>query len=109
MYYECIVVIVISFTAEYVIAFLGSVEGGLVATTVNPWYTSEEMSRQLMSCQPKAIFCLVDNFDVVKKACALAQHPNIKIIAIKSKSSDQLSDNMISFDEFSNPKGKMPF
>lgn len=87
------------------IAFLGSLEGGLVATTVNPWYTSEEMSRQIMSCQPKILFCLVENYDVVKKACLLAQQPNIKIIAIKSKSGNQFSDGMINFDEISDPTG----
>lgn len=87
------------------IAFLGSLEGGLVGTTVNPWYTSEEMSRQLVSCQPKILFCLDENFDVVKKACLLAQQPNIKIIVITSKSGNQLIDGMINFDELSDPTG----
>lgn len=86
-------------------AFLGSIESGLAVTTINPWYTSEEMSRQFISCQPKAVFCLVDNFDVVKKACTLAEQPNIKIVAIKLDSTNQLRDDMISFDELINTAG----
>lgn len=88
------------------IAWLGSVEASLVVTTVNPWYTSEEISRQLLSSRPKAIFCLIDNFDVVKKACELAQQSDIKVIAIKSELSHTFRDDMISFTELMNTKGK---
>lgn len=91
---------------EYVIAFLGSIEASLVVTTVNPWYTSEEISRQLISCRPKAIFCLVDNFDVVKKACLLAQQPDIKVIAINSSSDDSFHNGAIKFNELINLNGK---
>lgn len=90
---------------EYAIAWLGSSEAGLVTTTVNPWYTSEEISRQLISSQPKAIFCIVDNFDVVKKACALAQLPDTKVIAIKTELSHSFRSDMISFTDLMNPKG----
>lgn len=72
---------------------------------MNPWYTSEEISRQLMSSQPKAIFCLVDNFDVVKKACALAKLPDTKVIAIKNGLSQSYRSDMINFEELMNPKG----
>lgn len=91
---------------EYVIAWMGSVEASLCVTTVNPWYTSDEISRQLSSSCPKAIFCLIDNFDVVKKACALAQQPDIKVIAIKTELSHSFKDEMINFTELMNPKGK---
>lgn len=85
---------------------MGSTEAGLVVTTVNPWYTSEEISRQLISSQPKAIFCLVDNFDVVKKACALAELPaDTKMIAIKSELSHSYRSDMINFSELMNPRG----
>lgn len=91
---------------EYVIAWLGSSEAGLVTTTINPWYTSEEISRQLISSRPKAIFCLIDHFDMVKKACAIAQQPDIKVIAIKSELSHTFRNDMINFTELMNPKGE---
>lgn len=90
---------------EYAIAWLGSSEAGLVTTTVNPWYTSEEISRQLVSSQPKVMFCLVENFDVVKKACTLADLPDTKVIAIKNGLSQTFRSDMISFTELMNPKG----
>lgn len=92
---------------EYAIAWLGSSEAGLVVTTVNPWYTSEEISRQLTSSQPKAIFCLLDNFDVVKKACALANLPDTKVIAIKNELSHSYRSDMINFTELMNSKGML--
>lgn len=94
---------------EYAIAFLGSIEAGLVVTTINPWYTCEEISRQLISSQPKAIFCLIDHFDVVKKACLIAHQPDIKVIAIKNELSHSFRSDMINFTELMNPKGKQRF
>lgn len=94
---------------EYAIAWMGSAEAALVVTTINPWYTSEEISRQLVSSRPKAIFCLIDNFDVVKKACQLANQPDVKVIAIKTELSQSFRDDMINFTELMNPKGKRYF
>lgn len=84
---------------------MGSIESGLVVTTINPGYTSEEISRQLSDCQPKAIFCLVDNYGVVKNACDHAKQPNIKIIAIKANSTDSLPSGAIDFSELTNAQG----
>lgn len=84
---------------------MGSAEAGLVVTTINPWYTSEEVARQLTSSQPKVIFCLIDHFDVVKKACVIAQQPDIKVIAIKHELSQSFRSDMINFNELINPKG----
>lgn len=94
---------------EYVIAWMGSAEASLVVTTINPWYTSEEIAKQLISSQPKAIFCLIDNFDVVKKACQLAKQTDVKVIAIKTELSHSFRDDMINFTELMNPKGKRQF
>lgn len=85
---------------------MGTIESGLVVTTVNPGYTSEEISRQFESCQPKAVFCLVDNYNVVKTACILAQQPNTKIIAIKTDSAASFPNNVVNFSELVNTKGK---
>lgn len=84
---------------------MGSVESAMAVTTINPWYTSEEISRNLISCKPKAIFCLTDNYEVIKNACLLAQQAKTKVIAIKSKPSDPLSDGMINFEDLINPSG----
>lgn len=67
-------------STEYAIAFLGSIEGGLIITTINDCFKREEISQQLISCRPKAIFCLVDKYDVMKNACVQAQHPNTTAI-----------------------------
>lgn len=91
---------------EYAIAMLGSIEAGLVVTTINPWYTCEEVSRQLISSRPKVIFCLIDHFDVVKKACFIAHQPDIQVIAIKNELNHSFRSDMINFTELMNPKGK---
>lgn len=91
--------------AEFVIALLGSIEAALVVTTINPWYSAEEISRQLISSKPKAIFTLVDKFDVVKEACALAQQPDTKVIAIKSDASQTIRSEMIHFDGLMSTNG----
>lgn len=74
-------------------------------TTVNPWYTAEEISRQLASCRPKAIFCLVENLDVIKNACKLAQQPDVKVIAIKSEASQTIPPEVVNFTELLTTKG----
>lgn len=90
---------------EYAIAVLGSIESGLVVTTINPLYTSLEISRQFKSCQPKAVFCLVDNFEVVKNACNLAQQPTTKMIVIKTDPFTLLPTGAIDFSELINFDG----
>lgn len=91
---------------EYAIAFLGSAEGGLVVTTVNPSYTSEEISRQMLSCRPKAIICLAENFDVIKKACTLAQQPDVPVITLQCDQSSAKPSGSISFNELMNTDGE---
>lgn len=95
----------LSHFSEYVIAFLGSIEAGLICSTVNPSYTSEEISRQLISCQPKVMFCLVDNVNVVRRACVLAKQPDIKVITIQHQADTDTVDT-ISFKELMSTTGK---
>lgn len=100
-----IVAICLPNVPEYPIAWLGSSEASLITTTVNPMYNSEEISRQFISSQPKAVFCLINNVDVVKKACEIAKQSNTKIIAIKSELNQTFRTDMINFTELINPKG----
>lgn len=90
---------------EYAIAFLGSVEGGLIATTINPSYTSEEISRQMLSCRPKAVICLAENIDVIRMACVLAQQPDIKLIIIQNDPNCSRPSGTISFNEVMSTDG----
>lgn len=100
-----IVAICLPNVPEYPIAWLGSSEASLITTTVNPMYNSEEISRQFISSQPKAVFCLINNVDEVKNACVIAKQHNIKIIAIKSERNQTFRADMINFSELINPKG----
>ena len=88
---------------------MGSVEGGLIVTTVNPSYTSEEISRQMMSCQPKAIICLAENFDVIKKACALAQQLDVQVITLQCDPNTSKPSESISFNELMNTDGEYKY
>lgn len=85
---------------------MGSVEGGFVVTTINPAYTSKEMSRQFLSCQPKAIICSTENYNVVKTARDFAQLTNVFMITMKSPDNKSNPDNTVHFDELMNTDGK---
>lgn len=98
--------IILSIRLEYAIAFLGSMECGLAATTVNPSYTSEEISRQMLSCRPKAVICLAENFTVVERACRLTEQPNIKIITLQCDPNDSKPRESISFNELMSTDGE---
>lgn len=85
---------------------MGSAEAGLVITTVNPSYTSEEISRQMLSCQPKAVICLAENVDVIQKACTFAQQPDVKVITLQCDRNTPKPSDTISFNELMNTDGK---
>lgn len=115
-----------TYRLEYPIALLGSIEAGLVVTTVNPWYTAgtfvldknkttfhfkplsflEEISRQLISSQPKVIFSLVENYAVIEDACKLANQSSTKIIAVKTEITQTVEPHMINFFDLINTRGK---
>lgn len=68
-------------------------------------YFSEEISRQLVSSQPKLIFGTVANYDVIKKACALANLPDTKVIALKTELGQTLRDDMINLMDLASTRG----
>lgn len=55
---------------ETILALLGSLEADLVVTTVNPYYTPEEISRQLKSSGTKAIVTVTE---IAKNVAAAAK------------------------------------
>lgn len=91
--------------AEYPIVFLGSIEAALKVTTVNAGYMPNEIAHQLADCQVKAVFCEIDNYDSVKKACELAKLSDILVIALKSENGQSVPNGAISFDELVNTAG----
>lgn len=115
---------------EFVIALLGSAEAGLVVTTINPNYTAgeaessafhpingefidlflfsfftEEISRQLISSKPKLIYGTIDNYEVIKRACALAKLPDVKVVVLKTELSQTFRDDMINLMDLANTRG----
>lgn len=90
---------------EYPIAFLGAIEAGLVVTTLNPAYTPTEASKQLADSEPKLIICTVDNYEVVKQSCALANNNAIKFVVIKTSNEQSISMDAINFEELIDPTG----
>lgn len=93
------------FCAEYPIALFGSIEAGLKVTTVSPGYTKSEVAYQLKDCGVEAIFCEVDNYDTVRKACDLAGLTKAKIIVLKSDHGQSLPSGTINFEELADPAG----
>lgn len=79
---------------------MGTIECNAAATTVNPIYTSEEMSRQFVDSRPKVIFCVASNCDVVEKAIALAKLANVKVIALKTDRAQSIPNETIDLKEF---------
>ncbi|XP_011693544.1 PREDICTED: probable 4-coumarate--CoA ligase 3 [Wasmannia auropunctata] len=67
---------------DTVLGFLGSQSGGLVVTTVNPLYTSEEMQRQFLKAKVKAIItstAIASTVLAATRACLPHETPFIVI------------------------------
>lgn len=82
---------------------MGSIEGSLKVTTVNPGYTATEVAYQLSDSQVKAVYCEASNVNNIKRACELANLNEIKIIALKSKGDQSIPAGAINFEELVNP------
>lgn len=59
----------------------------------------EEISRQLISSQPKVIFCTSQNADVLREACKLAQLNDVKLVAVKVSKDHSLPSDVINVSE----------
>ncbi|XP_055544507.1 uncharacterized protein LOC129729739 isoform X2 [Wyeomyia smithii] len=89
---------------EFPAITLGAIEAGLIVTTINPIYTAEEISKQLMDSNTKILFGCASNFTVLKEATKLAQC-NIPIVCVRTSNDDILPEGAIDFAELSNPSG----
>lgn len=98
-----VVAVLLPNVPEMPIASFGVLHGGLVATTLNPTYTPEEICRQLLDSGAKALITLTDFWPAAKKAVELTKK-NIPIITINTKADQTTPSGAISFAEFTKEK-----
>ncbi|XP_966892.2 probable 4-coumarate--CoA ligase 1 [Tribolium castaneum] len=84
---------------EFPIAALGVLHAGLVVTTLNPVYTSEEIARQLTDSSAKAVITLIDLHEVASNSCKLL-NKTLPILSIKSSQTQTFPRGAIDFREF---------
>ncbi|TGZ55917.1 uncharacterized protein [Temnothorax longispinosus] len=83
---------------DTVLGFLGSSSAGLVVTTVNPLYTAEEMPRQLLKANAKAVItssAIASTVLVATRACLPRETP---VIVIDDKTGS-IPEGLIPFDD----------
>lgn len=78
-------------------------------TTANPAYKLEELSKQFEDCQPKLVFCTVDNYDIIKKSCISANQHDTQIVTIKTLQHQNTPSDSINFDELIDKTGSIVF
>lgn len=89
---------------EFPLIALGAVEAGLVVTTINPIYTADEISRQLIDSDTKIVFGTASNFAVLQQATLLAKK-QIPIVCVRASQDESIPAGAIDFAELSNPTG----
>lgn len=75
------IAIIMPNTPEYPTVILGASQVGLRVTTVNPNYNVEEMQKQLVQSETKAIVTLSTTWPIVSKVVTYA--PKIPIVVVK--------------------------
>ncbi|KAB0799183.1 hypothetical protein PPYR_07063 [Photinus pyralis] len=83
---------------EYAIILLGVIQAGCTVTTLNPLYTSDEMSHQLIVAEAKVIFTTPETYKTVQIALQLSKL-HIPIIVVRAKNDSTLPHGAIDFDE----------
>lgn len=89
---------------EFPVATFGAIEAGLVVTTINPIYTADEISKQLVDSDAKILFGTVSNYSVLKHATELA-NKQIPIVCVRTSMDESMPNGVIDFVELSNPTG----
>lgn len=83
---------------EFMIALLGALRAGLIVSTINPIYTPEEISYQLINGDAKLVLTFMLKIDEVKAAVEKVQGPK-PLISIIHQPSDELPEGCNSFME----------
>ncbi|XP_011494753.1 PREDICTED: 4-coumarate--CoA ligase 1-like [Ceratosolen solmsi marchali] len=91
-----VIAIVLPNLPDSPIALLGCMEAGIIATTVNPIYTADEIAKQLISSETKAVITSQTILTNVR-AAVNATNPNLKIIVINDYAKS-VTDGVIPFE-----------
>ncbi|KAL7020465.1 hypothetical protein ACKWTF_011546 [Chironomus riparius] len=83
---------------EFPIVALGGCEAGMIITTINPVYTSDEISRQLIDSGAKILFGEASMSNVLKEAVQKSKMA-IKVIYTTSSPGEAIPADGIRFDE----------
>ncbi|KAL7020467.1 hypothetical protein ACKWTF_011548 [Chironomus riparius] len=89
---------------EFPIVALGGSEAELTVTTINPIYTSEEISRQLISSNAKLLFGDVSMSSIFKHAISKAKR-NIKIVYVTNSPAESIPADGIRLSELIETRG----
>ncbi|CAH2003974.1 unnamed protein product [Acanthoscelides obtectus] len=94
---------------EYPICCLGIMEAGLAVTTMNPIYTAEEISKQILDSNAKAMITLnQNNLTSTAEAAIKMAKRTLPIIVIKDKECDDLCRSCIDFGELVDTNTDIP-
>ncbi|XP_012274155.1 4-coumarate--CoA ligase 1 [Orussus abietinus] len=77
-----VIAIILPNMPEHGISFLGALEAGLVVTTVNPFYTVGEISRQLISSDAKGVITSVEIANTVLEAASVLKPIKAPVIVV---------------------------
>ncbi|CAL1685815.1 unnamed protein product [Lasius platythorax] len=83
---------------DTVLGLLGSLSGGLIVTTMNPYYTADEMSKQLLIANPKAIITSASIASITLAATRACLPPETPFIVIDDKTGS-IPEGSIPFDD----------
>ncbi|XP_023944494.2 uncharacterized protein LOC112050457 [Bicyclus anynana] len=93
------VMIMLPNVPDFPLVAMGILEAGGVISTVNPVYKPQEVQRQLLMSEAKAIVTLPELTNVVKEAIKIAK-VNIPIIVVKTNG-EPIPEGTIAFNELS--------
>ncbi|KAK9876546.1 hypothetical protein WA026_013920 [Henosepilachna vigintioctopunctata] len=93
-----VVAIILKNIPEYPIADLGVLKANLISTTVSPIFTADEISRQLIGSNAKAVITDVDLSTTVSKALSIIAK-KLPMLTIKTSKDQYLPENAIDFHE----------
>ncbi|KAK4887098.1 hypothetical protein RN001_003369 [Aquatica leii] len=94
-----VIAILLPNVADYPICVFGAFQAGLIVTTINPYYTSEEISRQIIDANVKAIVTLSSLYDITQKALKDLKM-SIPILTVKTKTSNVTPEGGVDLNEF---------
>ncbi|KAK4887095.1 hypothetical protein RN001_003366 [Aquatica leii] len=96
--HDDIIAVILPNVPEYPICILGSLLANLKVTTVNPAGTVDEIKRQMIDTDTKAIFTVCSLENHIRQVIRTLPAP-VPIITIKTKTTDTTPEGFINFSE----------